>query len=62
MFCDRIVVLVAGRVAAYGMPETVLTADLLRAVFRVEADIVTTTTVGQTAYPFSRFAAEGKGR
>lgn len=59
MFCDRIVALVVGRVAAYGTPETVLTADLLRAVFRVEADIVTMTTVGQAAYPFSGFAAEG---
>lgn len=59
MFCDRIVVLVAGRVAAYRRPETVLTAAPLRAVFRVEADIVTTTTVGQAAYPFSGFTAEG---
>lgn len=59
MFCDRIAVLVAGRVAAYGRPETVLIADLLRADFRVEADIVTTTTVGQAAYLFSGFAAEG---
>jgi len=39
MFCDRIVVLQAGSVAAVGTPAEVLTADLLRAVFRVEAEV-----------------------
>ncbi|WP_413220059.1 ABC transporter ATP-binding protein [Tritonibacter mobilis] len=54
MFCDRIVVLEAGHVAACGTPEAVLTAELLRTVFRVETDIVTTATVGQ---PHIRFLA-----
>lgn len=54
IFCDRIVVLEAGRVVAYGTPGAVLTGDLLRAVFRVEADIAPSTATGQ---PHIRFLA-----
>tara|TARA_R110002020_G_scaffold6321_12_gene26621 strand:- start:2714 stop:3475 length:762 start_codon:yes stop_codon:yes gene_type:complete len=39
MFCDYLVVLEKGRVVAEGTPEDVLTEQLLRAVFRVEARI-----------------------
>tara|TARA_R110000737_G_scaffold160047_2_gene187732 strand:- start:661 stop:1422 length:762 start_codon:yes stop_codon:yes gene_type:complete len=39
MFCDRIVVLDGGTVRACGTPEAVLTQQLLRDVFRVEADV-----------------------
>ena len=54
MFCDRIIVLEAGRVVACGTPEAVLTADLLRTVFRVEAEIAASTTTGS---PHIRFRA-----
>lgn len=54
MFCDRIIVLEAGRVVACGTPEAVLTAELLRAVFRVEAEITASTTTGP---PHIRFRA-----
>lgn len=37
MFCDHLVVLDKGRVVAYGTPEEVITVQLLREVFRVEA-------------------------
>ena len=38
-FCDRLVVLHQGRVAAAGPPEEVLTADLMAEVCDVEADV-----------------------
>lgn len=38
-WCDRIVVLQAGRVAADGPPSSVITAGLLREVFGVEVDL-----------------------
>ncbi|WP_372497822.1 ABC transporter ATP-binding protein, partial [Streptomyces clavuligerus] len=38
-YCDRIVVLAAGRVVAAGPPEEVFTPELLAEVYRVEADI-----------------------
>ncbi|TQS73317.1 ABC transporter ATP-binding protein [Rhodobacteraceae bacterium] len=41
MFCDKIVVLHQGRVHAFGTPDAVLTQDLLREVFRVEAGVST---------------------
>jgi iron complex transport system ATP-binding protein len=40
MFCDHLLVLQKGRVVAHGTPEEVLTEDLLRNVFRVEARVV----------------------
>ncbi|WP_292898499.1 MULTISPECIES: ABC transporter ATP-binding protein [unclassified Nitratireductor] len=39
MFCDRLFVLDRGRLVAAGTPETVLTPDLLRNVYRIEATI-----------------------
>jgi iron complex transport system ATP-binding protein len=54
MFCDRIVVLQAGEVVAFGTPATVLTEGLLRDVFRVEAEISTSAVPGQ---PHIRFKA-----
>ncbi|WP_298498939.1 ABC transporter ATP-binding protein [uncultured Maritimibacter sp.] len=54
MFCDRIVVLEEGRIVASGTPGTVLNTDLLRAVFRVEADIAPSTATG---LPHIRFLA-----
>jgi len=39
MYCDRLLVLQAGKVVASGMPEDVLTQDLLRDVFSVEAHV-----------------------
>lgn len=38
-FCDRLVVLHQGRVAASGTPEEVLTADLMAEVYGVDADV-----------------------
>ena len=54
MFCDRIVVLQAGAVVACGTPEAVLTPDLLREVFRVEAEVSAGRCPGQ---PHIRFKA-----
>lgn len=39
MFCDRLLVLQAGKVVASGTPEDVLTRELLRDVFSVEAHV-----------------------
>ncbi|WOI58213.1 ABC transporter ATP-binding protein [Palleronia sp. LCG004] len=39
MFCDKIVVMRSGAVFAAGTPRAVLTEDLLREVFRVEAEV-----------------------
>lgn len=39
MFCDRIAVMKSGCIVAVGRPETVLTEDLIRDVFNVQADV-----------------------
>ncbi len=39
MFCDQLIVLQQGRVVASGAPEAVLTEDLLRGVFGIEARV-----------------------
>jgi iron complex transport system ATP-binding protein len=41
MFCDRLIVMQSGRIVASGMPEKVLTQELLRDVFSVEARVET---------------------
>jgi len=40
MFCDRLIVMQAGKIVASGPPEEVLTRELLRAVFSVEAHVM----------------------
>ena len=40
MFCDALMVLQQGRVVAHGTPTEVLTEELLREVFRVEARVM----------------------
>jgi iron complex transport system ATP-binding protein len=54
MFCDRIVVLQAGKVVACGTPAEVLTRSLLQEVFRVKADVTLCPRLGQ---PHIRFTA-----
>lgn len=39
MFCDRLIVMQAGRIMASGTPEEILTQDLLADVFQVEARV-----------------------
>lgn len=39
MFCDRLIVMQAGKIVAAGLPEEVLTRELLREVFAVEAHV-----------------------
>lgn len=41
-YCDRICVMKDGRVAAEGTPREVLTPEMIREVYRVEADVRTT--------------------
>ena len=52
MFCDRIAVLQGGQLVIVGTPQEVLTADLLRRVFRVGAE------VSNDARPHIRFTAD----
>lgn len=52
MACDRVCVLQAGRLVACGPPEEVLTAPLLREVFRVEARFLEDRTDGQIMMRF----------
>ncbi|RFC64437.1 ABC transporter ATP-binding protein [Fulvimarina endophytica] len=53
MFCDRIMVMQGGTAVACGTPEEVLTAPLLRRVFRVDAEISCEASCGR---PHIRFA------
>ncbi len=41
MFCDELIVMQSGRIVASGMPEDVLTQELLRDVFSVDARVET---------------------
>ncbi|MCC5903169.1 MAG: ABC transporter ATP-binding protein [Halomonas sp.] len=41
MFCDRLIVMQAGRIVASGLPEEVLTQELLHEVFSVQAHVET---------------------
>lgn len=52
MFCDRIVILDRGAVRACGRPKAVLTQDILRDVFRVNAEISVSS---DENYPHIRF-------
>jgi iron complex transport system ATP-binding protein len=39
-YCDRLILLSQGRIAADGPPAEVLTADLLRRVYGIDADVI----------------------
>ena len=39
LYCQRLYVMKAGRVAASGTPEEVLTPELLREIYEVEAEV-----------------------
>jgi len=52
--CDRIVVLHRGETVAEGEPGAVITDDLLRAVYGVEADVVTDHATGRPAIRLGR--------
>jgi iron complex transport system ATP-binding protein len=41
MFCDRLIVMQRGRIVASGAPEEILTQDLLREVFSIDARVET---------------------
>src|SRR5690606_40975170 len=45
-FCDRIAILHDGRIRAVGAPDDVLTDDLIRSVYRVEAVVETSPHTG----------------
>lgn len=49
-YADRVVCLSRGEIVADGAPDTVITADLLRDVFRVEASIVRDPVTGKPAF------------
>lgn len=63
-FCDEILVIRAGKVAAYGNPRDVLTAEILRDVFGLEAEIKTHTVSGKPVivplYPEREHCPAGK--
>jgi len=52
-YCDRIVLLQAGRLAAFGTPAEVLQPDLIRSVYGVECDIVPHPRTGRPVIVFS---------
>jgi iron complex transport system ATP-binding protein len=63
-YADEVVVLAAGRVVASGSPDTVLTADMLREVYRVEATVLQHPVTGRPliAYSPHRYGAAPKPR
>ena len=52
-FCDHVLVLSEGRLAAAGAPSDVLTPDLLREVYKVESDVLTHPATGRPVIAFS---------
>ena len=52
-FCDHVLVLSEGRLAAAGAPRDVLTAELVRAVYRVDADVMTHPRTGRPVIAYS---------
>lgn len=56
MFCDRLMVLQEGRVVACGTPDEVLTRELLREVFSIEAHVEPSQLHGRPLIQFSRTA------
>jgi iron complex transport system ATP-binding protein len=55
-FADRVVVLADGRVVAEGEPSEILTPDLIRAVYRVEATVIPHPKTGKPLIAFSAVA------
>ncbi|WP_110208023.1 ABC transporter ATP-binding protein [Nocardioides daejeonensis] len=53
-FCDHLVVLAAGRIAAAGETTTTLTADLIEATYGVTADVLVHPRSGRPLIAFSR--------
>jgi iron complex transport system ATP-binding protein len=58
-FCDHVLVLSEGRLAAAGPPSDVLTPDVIREVYHVEADVLAHPTSGRPVIAFG--AAVGQG-
>jgi iron complex transport system ATP-binding protein len=58
-FCDHLVVLANGRVAAQGSPAEILTPELLRSVYGVSARLVSDTTNGRPLIVYDEAIAEG---
>ncbi|THF49703.1 ABC transporter ATP-binding protein [Allorhizobium terrae] len=54
MFCDRLLVMQAGKVVAFGTPEDVLTRELLRDVFCVDAHVTRSPYHGKPLVHFER--------
>lgn len=54
MFCDRVIVLEAGKIVASGTPEDVLTRELLSDIFSVEAHVEASPHHGRPHIHFSR--------
>ena len=52
-FCDHVLVLSEGRLAAAGAPQDVLTPELVRAVYRVDADVMTHPRTGRPVIAYS---------
>ncbi|RBP64256.1 iron complex transport system ATP-binding protein [Brevibacterium sanguinis] len=52
MFCDRVVVLDTGRAVAAGRPAEVLTSDLIREVYEVDAEVVPDPSTGRVRITF----------
>jgi iron complex transport system ATP-binding protein len=55
-FCDRVAVLADGRIQAAGSPDEVLTAELIRAVYAVDAVVETSPHTGSATATFLRVA------
>jgi iron complex transport system ATP-binding protein len=53
-WCDRVVLLYAGRIVVEGAPSEVLTPDRLRAVYGIEALVRTDDGQGLTVLPVGR--------
>lgn len=54
-YCDRIIVMQAGRIVAGGAPKYVLTEDLIRQVFQVDAEISTDACSGRLRVSYVRY-------
>lgn len=55
-YCDRLIVLKKGKIVAMGCPEEVLTRELIREVFHVEAEITRRTVDGKIQIQYLGYA------